>query len=65
MFSITEKSALSVTEAHCYLGIARAQLYRLMGSGELPSLHIGRRRLVLREDLDAFLRARRAEGQGA
>lgn len=48
-------AALSVDEAYTYLGIGRAHLYRLMDSGEVPSLHIGRRRLVLRKDLDDFL----------
>lgn len=60
---IFEKAALSVDEASHYLGIGRAFLYRLMDSGTIPSLSIGRRRLILREHLDRFLQERLAEAE--
>jgi len=37
------------------LRIGRATLWRLLNTGELPSFKVGRRRLVLRRDLEAFL----------
>ena len=61
MTSAPEKAAFSVEEAGNYLGTSRPTVYRLMDSGDLPSIHIGRRRLVLREDLDKFIRDRKAE----
>ncbi len=54
------QGALSVEEAANYLSVSRAALYRLMSSGQVPSLHIGKRRVVRREDLDAFLESRLA-----
>jgi excisionase family DNA binding protein len=61
MEKIVERSALSVDEGCTYLGIGRAHFYRLMDQGEIHSFHIGRRRLVLREHLDKFIRERLAE----
>jgi excisionase family DNA binding protein len=61
MEKLMERAALSIDEAYTYLGIGRAHLYRMMEEGLLPSFHIGRRRLILREDLDKFLRDRKAE----
>ena len=52
-----EKAALSVDEAFTYLGIRRASLYRLMDSGAVLSFHIGRRRLILRSELDRYIQA--------
>jgi excisionase family DNA binding protein len=61
MGTVIERAALSVDEAFNYIGIGRAHLYRLMDEGEIPSFHIGRRRLILRADLDTFLQDRKAE----
>jgi excisionase family DNA binding protein len=70
MEKVMERAALSVDEGCIYIGIGRAHLYRLMDEGKIPSFHIGRRRLILREDLDRFLQERLAaagyeSGQGA
>jgi excisionase family DNA binding protein len=67
MEKAAERAALSVEEAFTYIGIGRAHFYRLMDQRTIPSFHIGRRRLVLREDLDRFLqeRLKRESGQGA
>jgi excisionase family DNA binding protein len=60
------RAAFSIDDSCAYTGVSRATLYRLLGEGVLPSLHVGRRRLVLRKHLDAFLRQRlEAEGHGA
>jgi excisionase family DNA binding protein len=37
-------------------GLGRTRLYELINSGELPARKAGRRTLVLREDVEAFLR---------
>lgn len=46
---------LDVTECCELLRVSRWQLYKLMNSGRLPSLHIDRRRLVRARDLEAYL----------
>jgi excisionase family DNA binding protein len=44
-------------------GLTRTQTYLAIKSGELQSLKVGRRRLVRREALEKFLKAREAAGQ--
>ncbi len=53
---VSKGASLSIEEASRYLGVGRASLYRLMDSGAVKSFHIGRRRLLLREELDRFIR---------
>ena len=57
MENVTEKAAFSVTDACHYISVSRPTLYRLM-EGAIKSFHIGRRRLILREHLDAYLQER-------
>lgn len=45
-------------------GLSRPTMWRLVKSGDLPSLKIGRRRLVAVRDLDAYIDRQRAAGQG-
>jgi excisionase family DNA binding protein len=52
-----------VPEAAWYLGISRAQLYKLIAAGELTPVHIGRRTLVATGELDRYIQARMAEAQ--
>ena len=59
--STTDKAAFSVEGACQYLDVSRPTLYRLMGQGDIPSFHIGRRRLVLKEHLDLYIRDRLVE----
>ena len=61
MSTAPDKAAFSVEEAGIYLGQSRPTVYRLMDSGDLPSIHIGRRRLILKEDLERFIQERKAE----
>jgi excisionase family DNA binding protein len=61
METVMEKATLSIEAACAYLDISRPTLYRLMDSGNLKSFHIGRRRLCLKSDLDAFLEERLAD----
>jgi excisionase family DNA binding protein len=44
------------TDAARRAGIGRTKLYELMDKGELPSHKEGRMRLVLDEDIEAWLR---------
>jgi excisionase family DNA binding protein len=54
---------VSVTEAAELLGISRGLAYELARAGQLPSLRLGRRLVVPRAALSAWLeRAARAEG---
>lgn len=50
---------LTVVEAAETLRIGRSSVYELIASGELRSLKIGARRLIARDDLDAFIDSRR------
>jgi excisionase family DNA binding protein len=50
---------LSINEAADVLGIARATLYRLLRTGELQSVRVGKRRKFRPEDLDAYLERNR------
>jgi excisionase family DNA binding protein len=48
---------LTIEEAAAVLGISRALAYELVKRGELPSLRLGRRVVVLRKALEAFVEA--------
>jgi excisionase family DNA binding protein len=50
-----ERHALRVNDATIFSGLSRASLYRAMKDGALRSVKIGKRRLILRADLEAFL----------
>lgn len=51
MSTQAERLAYSPAEAAQCLGISRARLYQLLEDGTLPSLHLGRRRLIRHEAL--------------
>jgi excisionase family DNA binding protein len=53
--------AVSVDAATRVSGIGRTRLYQAMGSGELASCKIGKRRLIMVDDLRAWLARHRAE----
>lgn len=48
-------AAMQVPAAIAYSGIGRTTLYTLMSAGEIEAVKVGRRRLVLRDSIDAFL----------
>ena len=56
-----DSAAFSVNDACVYLAVSRPTLYRLMDQGAIPSFHILRRRLLLKQHLDAYLQERVAE----
>ncbi len=51
--------ALGVEAASRAVGISRSGLYSLIATGELKSIKAGGRRLILIDDLRAFLEAQR------
>lgn len=53
-----EKSiALSIGQACQATSIGRTALYQAIGSGQLRTRKLGKRTLILRDDLEAFLAA--------
>ena len=46
---------ISVEKAALLLGIGRTQIYSLIAHGAITSVKIGRRRLVVKRDLDDFV----------
>ena len=52
--------AVSPADAARLLGIGRTRLYEELGSGALPSFHLGRRRLIRVAALEAWMAAREA-----
>jgi excisionase family DNA binding protein len=58
-----EKLGYSVEEAAETMGIGRTTVYELLGSGELDSIKVGRRRVILADDIRAYFASRRASAQ--
>jgi excisionase family DNA binding protein len=56
--------AHSVPEAAAVAGVSRAHLYRAMQVGDLASVKTGSRRVVLHDDLVAWLHAQRETAVG-
>ncbi len=53
-------------EARALLGgIGRTRLFEMLKTGELPSVKIGRRRMVLVSDIEAYVERLRDEQVGA
>jgi len=49
------KISVSADEASSMCGLSRATLYHCMNDGRLPFVMVGKRRLILVEDLKEFL----------
>ncbi len=47
--------SLSIEEARAITGIGRTNLYKAINSGRLKARKFGKRTIILRDDLDAFL----------
>lgn len=60
-----EPIALRVMPAVALSGLPKTRLYELMNSGELPFVRDGGRRLILLDDLRAYLEARRVDSRAA
>lgn len=53
--------ALRIGEAAAAIGVCRATFWRLMHSGEIPVVHLGGCRRILRRDLEHWLEAHKEE----
>ncbi len=51
--------SMSVDKAVEYTGVGRSTIYDMIKNNELPVVRVRGRTLLLREDLDAYLRGRR------
>jgi len=60
-----EKLALRVPEAAEALGVCRAQAYKMVHSGELPCIRVGRRLLIPLDKLKQWLRDRHDESEAS
>lgn len=54
---LTEKTALSMTEAGMVAGCGRTTIYRSIKNGDLVARKIGARTIILRAELDRWLAA--------
>jgi excisionase family DNA binding protein len=50
-----DKLLYRVPEVATYLSVSRSKVYELLKSGELPSVHIDRSRLVRKSDLEVYV----------
>ena len=57
--------ALSITDVVATIGIGRTKVYAAIKAGELPTVKIGKRTLVLAEDLGVWLRKHRIVREAA
>jgi excisionase family DNA binding protein len=57
--AIRNRLTITPAQAAAELNISRSQVYVLMSRGELPSLKIGRRRIILWDDLIKYLQSLR------
>jgi excisionase family DNA binding protein len=46
---------LSIVEAAACLGISRAHFYEILGQHDLPTVRLGRRRMIRARDLESFV----------
>ena len=56
-----EVRALSIAGGATYVSLGRSKFLELLYGGDIPSFTVGRRRLVVRDDLDAWLDRMRQE----
>ena len=47
--------ALGIDEASRVIGVARSMMYEIVARGEIESFKLGRRRLILVKNLDAYI----------
>ena len=52
---LQEKRLISVAETQHCLGLSRSKIYELLSSGDLPSVKIGRRRLIPAVAIDTWV----------
>ena len=66
MHTTTDKKlSLSVAEAALVIGVSQRTLEREIKTGSLPSFRIGKRRLIKRSSLEAWIRSQESEQSAA
>jgi excisionase family DNA binding protein len=55
-----DRLALGLREVAETLGVSVTHIWRLANAGVIPTVTIGKRKLVLREEFEAFLRGERS-----
>ena len=60
---LNDKIAFRILEASHVSGLSRSTLYSLINEGKLRSVKAGRRRLILRTDLEAYFAQLRQQQQ--
>jgi excisionase family DNA binding protein len=58
----TQALAIGIDEAARVIGVARSMLYEIVARGEVESFKLGRRRLILVKNLDAYINRVAKEG---
>lgn len=58
----THSVAMSIQQAMRYTGLSRSFFYKLFAQQALPRLKAGKRVLILKSDLDAYLQSLREAG---
>lgn len=53
--SVQERAGFTVDDACRYTSIGRSRLYDFMNAGQLRFKQLGKRRILLREDLDRLI----------
>jgi excisionase family DNA binding protein len=53
----SSREALSIAEACAAIGIGRTKIYEAIGQGSLKARKLGKRTIILKDDLRAFLAA--------
>lgn len=54
---MSERLLYGIAEAGAVLGIGRTKVYDLVSAGELRAVHVGRRALIHRDELERFAAA--------
>lgn len=54
---MSEKLAYSVTEAAAAIGVSRSTVWKLVAEKRLPTVKLGHRTLIRRQDLESLLAA--------
>lgn len=53
--------AIGIEDAARSIGVARSAIYEIVARGEIPSFKLGRRRMILMRELDAYINRMAAE----
>lgn len=52
---MTQKLSFSIKEASAVIGCGLTKVYEVLNDGSLPGRKLGRRTIILKEDLELFL----------